>query len=92
MHFKVSYEFGKKTLFQLQQGSIYGEIFIFLTKKLPFLGFKCMFEQIKTKRKIYKQSRTKHFLTFQYLAQIFYTTIETQLDFYHQKLSVRVAS
>ena len=40
-----------------------------------------------------RQSWTKYLETFsRFLAQFLFTTSETELDYYHQKVSVRVAS
>ena len=50
-----------QTLFQLQQGSICEDILLLLTKSRSFLEFQGIFEQIKTKRKIFRQSWTNVF-------------------------------
>ena len=38
------------------------------------------------------QSSTKHMYTFSYLEQFLFTTSEMELDYYHQKVNVAVAS
>ena len=54
--------------------------------------FQCIIKQVKTKRKIFRQSWTKHLQTFHFLAQFVFTTSETEVDYYHQKVNIRVAS
>ena len=53
--------------------------------------FQCNIKQVKTEGKIFRQSWTKHLETFSLLAQFDITTVETELDYYHQKVNVRVA-
>ena len=38
--------------------------YFFSTKNWSFLEFKCIFKEVKTKRKVFGQSWTKHFQTF----------------------------
>ena len=76
----------------MQQGSIYEEILLLSTKNWSFLGFQCIFKQVKTKRKIFRQSWTKHLYIFHFSAQFVFTTSETELDYYHQKVNVWVVS
>ena len=77
LHLSVSYEFGNKCC---SSWSVYGEISLFSTKNLSFLGFKCLFKQVKPKRKNFRQSWTKHLWTFSLSSTI-----------HHQKVNVRVA-
>ena len=51
-------------LFQLQQGSIYEEVLLFSVKNRSFLEFQFIFKEVKTKKQIFRQSWTKHWLTF----------------------------
>ena len=54
--------------------------------------FQRIVKQVKTNRKIFRQSWTKHCRLFHFLAQFVFTTSEKELDYYHQKVNVRVAS
>ena len=55
--------------------------------------FQCIIKQVKTKKKIFRQCWAKHLETlFHFLAQFVITTIETDLEYYHQKVKVQVAS
>ena len=52
--------------------------------------FPCIFKEIKTKRKIFRQSWAKNICTFFYiLPQSPFTASETELDYCHQKVNVR---
>ena len=76
----------------MQQGSIYEEILLFSSKNVLFLGFEGIFKEVKTKKNIFRQSWTKYLETFSLFSTIFFTTSETELDYYHQKVSVQVPS
>ena len=69
-HLSLKYEFWTVPLFQLQQGSIYEEILLFSTKNWSFLRLQCIFKQVKTEKKIFRQSWTKHLETFSLFSTI----------------------
>ena len=48
-------------------------------------------KQVKTKKKIFRQPWTKQRL-FHFLAPFFFTTSETEVDYYHQNVNVGVVS
>ena len=58
------------TSFQLQRGSIYKEILLFLTENWSFLEFPCIFKELKTKREVFRESWTKHLQTFWYFSTV----------------------
>ena len=58
------------TSFQLQRGSIYEEILLFLTENWSFLEFPCIFKELKTKREVFRESWTKHLQTFWYFSTV----------------------
>ena len=87
-HFSVKYKFGISAV-PVAAGSIYGEILLFSTKNWSFLGLECNFKQVKTRGKIFWQSCTTP-RRFYFLAQFHFTTSETQLDYYHQKVNVEL--
>ena len=64
----------------------------FFTKNWSFLEFQCIFKELKTKRKIFRQSWTKYLETFHFLAKFLFTINKTELEYYHQNMSVRVTS
>ena len=41
---------------------------------------------------MFRQSGTKHLYTFHVLAKFLFTTSETELDYYHKKMNMRLAS
>ena len=53
---------------------------------------KCPAPPQNHRKKQFIQSWTNIWRLFHFLAQCFFTTSETDLDYYHQKVSVRVAS
>ena len=55
--------YGEKPL-QLQQGSIYEDVLLFISKNWSFLEFPYIFKEVKTKKKISRQSWTKYLETF----------------------------
>ena len=46
------------------------------------------FQRSKNQKENFRQSLTKH---LDVLAKLLFTTIETELDYYHQKVNVEVA-
>ena len=58
-----------------------------------FFEFPCIFEKIRIKRKTFRQSWTKRLYPWllHILIPIPFTTRETELDYYHKKVKVRVA-
>ena len=84
----------EQTSFRLKQGGIYEELLIFFAKNLSFLEFQFNYKEVKTKSKFFGQSWTKNFQIFRFcvLGQFLFTISETELDYYHQKVKVQVAS
>ena len=66
--------------------------FTFSCQNWSYLEFQCIFNEVKTKRQIFRQSRTKHLLTFSGFSTISFTMSGTELNYYRQKVSSRVAS
>ena len=56
------------------------------------MEFSSIFKEVKTERKIFRQSYTKHLQTFSRFSTAFFTRSEAELDYYHQNVNVRVAS
>ena len=76
-------------LFQQQQGSIYEETLLFHTKNWSILGLESIYKQIKGK---FSDNLGQNICwLFHFLAQFVFTTSETELDYYHHRVNVRVA-
>ena len=63
--------------------------YFFSSKNLSFLEFQGIFKKVETKKKIFRQNIWR---LFHFLEEFSFTTNETKLDYYHQRLSVRAAS
>ena len=66
--------------------------FTFFCQNWSYLEFQCIFNEVKTKRQIFRQSWTKHLLTFSGFSTISFNMSGMELNYYHQKVSSRVAS
>ena len=85
LQFELKHKIGTKKLFQVQQGSIYGNILLFSTKnKFLFVS-----KELKTKRKLFNIGPNICKI-FHILAQVHFNTSETKLHYYHQKVNLRV--
>ena len=69
------------------QGNIY---VLFGTKNWSYLNLPCTFIESKTVKKIFRQSWKKKFQTISHFCTVSFTTSETKLDYYHQKVIIRV--
>ena len=64
--------------------------YFFSTKNCLFFGFQGIFKQIKSNSKIFSLGQNICRI-FHFLAQFFFTTSETKLDYYQHRVHVRVA-
>ena len=70
LHFSVKYQFGTKCRSSCSRAVFKKRFYFFSTKDWSFFGFQCIFKQVKTKRKIFRQSWTKHLPTFLLFSKI----------------------
>ena len=61
-------------------------------KNRSFYKFPCIFKEFETKNKTFRQSPRKYKERFSRFAQSFFITSKTEVDYYHQKMDVQVAS
>ena len=66
--------------------------FNFSSQNWLFLRLQGILKEVKIKRKFSYNLGENFLRLFHFLAQVFFTTNETKLDYYHQKVSAWVAS
>ena len=66
--------------------------YFFLLKNGLLLGFQAITKEEKTSKKFSDNLGQNICRLFHFLAQFLFTTSKTELDYYHQKVSARVAS
>ena len=77
-------------MLQLKQGSIYKDFLVFATDR--FLNFHEFYKKLKLKPKISDNLEKRICRHFHISSQFSLTTSEEELDYYHQKMNVQVAS
>ena len=92
LQFRVKYEFWTKRCSNCSRVVFMRRFHFFLLITDHFQGFKAFLKKYKLKRKFSDNLGPSICRLFQFLEQFFFTTSETGLDYYHQKVSVRVAS
>ena len=91
-HFSVRYEFGTKRCSNCNRSVSMNRSYLFRQKTDYFQDFKPLLEKWKLKRKFSDYLGQNIFRLCQFLAQFFFTTSETKLEYYHQNVSARVPS
>ena len=92
LHLSVKYDFGSKRCSSCSS-AVFIKKFYFCRKKTEHSwGFNAFSNKEKLKRKSQDNLRQNIRRLFNFLAKFLFTTCETELDYYHQEVSTRVAS
>ena len=92
LHFSVECKFGIKRRSNCSRTVFMKLLYFFRVKTDHFLSFRAFSKQKKLKRKFWANLGQNICRLFHVLAQFLFTTSETELDYYHQRVNVWVAS
>ena len=92
LHFSVNYEFWTKRFCSCSSAVFIKRFYFCLKKTDHFRSFNAFLKQLKRKEKFSENIARNIRRLFGFLAKFVFTTSETELDSYHQKVSARVAS
>ena len=92
LHFSVEYKFGIKSRSDCSRTVFMKLFYFFQVKTNRFQSFRTFSKKEKLKRKFWANLGQNICKLFHILAQFLSTTSETELDHYHQKVNVWVAS